>query len=204
MKLLLTSNGFYTEKIKEQFLKLLDGVPKAMNVAIITTASPKKEKNPFAQKAKRDFKEMGFEKFEFIDVEFDDPKRLLGKDVIYINGGNPFHLLFHVKKSGADKILQQLATQNVVIVGVSAGSVILGPNIKVVHFFTPEMNVHKMKDFSALDLTDLIVFPHYNREDIFKDDSNKSIEERLTEYELLENCKVTRLKDEDYVIIEEY
>lgn len=204
MKLLLTSNGFYTEKIKKQFLKLIDCVPKELNVAIITTASPKKEKNPFAQKAKRDFKEMGFEKIEFIDVEFDDPKRLLGKDIIYINGGNPFHLLFHVKKSGADKILQQLASQNVVIVGVSAGSVILGPNIKVVHFFTPEMNVHKMKDFSALGLTDLIVFPHYNKEDIFKDDSNKSIEERLTEFELLENCKVTRLKDEDYVIIEEY
>lgn len=137
VKLLLTSNGFYNEAIKEQFLNLINGEPNELDVAIITTASPQKEINRFAQKAKVDFKDMGFQKIDFIDIEYDNPESLAQKDVIYINGGNPFNLLFYTKQSGADSMLQELVTKNVVIVGVSAGAVLLGPNIKVVHFFTP-------------------------------------------------------------------
>ncbi|WP_238600606.1 Type 1 glutamine amidotransferase-like domain-containing protein [Metasolibacillus meyeri] len=202
MKLLLTSNGFYTDAIKKQFLKLLNSATNELDVAIITTASPQKENNRFAQKAKEDFKEMGFHKIDFIDVEFDNPESLKHKDVIYINGGNPFNLLFYTKRNGADTILQQLITKNVVIVGVSAGAVLLGPNIKVVHFFTPQMDALKTKDFSALGLTDKLVFPHYDREDLFQDSSSKTIEARLKEFESLEKCNITRLKDDEYILIE--
>lgn len=59
MKLLLTANGFYTEEIKKEFLQLIDDVPQDLNVAIISTASPLKEKNRFAQKAKKDFRVSG-------------------------------------------------------------------------------------------------------------------------------------------------
>ena len=86
------------------------------------------------------------------------------KDIIYISGGNPFNLLYHTKKSGADEILKHLASQNVIIVGVSAGALLLGPHIKIVQFFTPQMNTLDIKDFSALNLTDKLIFPHYNRE----------------------------------------
>lgn len=126
MKLLLTSNGFFNDAIKEEFLKLIKCESNDMDVAIITTASPLKENNRFAQKAKEDFKEMGVKKIDFIDIEFDDPKRLLFKDVIYINGGNPYHLLFHFKQSGADVIFRNLLKTNIVILGVSAGALLLG------------------------------------------------------------------------------
>lgn len=201
VKLLLTSNGFYNEAIKEQFLNLINGEPNELDVAIITTASPQKEINRFAQKAKVDFKDMGFQKIDFIDIEYDNPESLAQKDVIYINGGNPFNLLFYTKQSGADSMLQELVTKNVVIVGVSAGAVLLGPNIKVVHFFTPQMNALNIKDFSALGLTDKLVFPHYDREDLFKDSTSKTIEDRLKEFEDLERCEITRLKDDEYITV---
>ena len=202
MRLLLTSNGFFNDVIKGEFLKLIKCESNDLSVAIITTASPLKENNRFAQKAKEDFKEMGFTKIDFIDIEFDDPKRLLFKDVIYINGGNPYHLLFHFKKSGADIILQNLVKKNIVIVGVSAGALLLGPNIKVVEFFTPQMDAFDTEDFSALNLTDKLVFPHYDQEDLFRDYSNKTIEERLKEFEVAESCEVTRLKDDEFIAIQ--
>lgn len=202
LKLLLTSNGFFNDAIKNQFLKLVDGKVHEMKIAIITTASPQKENNKYAQKAKEDFMEMGIQNIHFIDLEFDSPESLIQKDVIYINGGNPFNLLFHTKKSGADYILRQLVSKNVVIVGVSAGAVLLGPNIKVVNFFTPEMDNLNTKDFSALGLTDKLVFPHYDREDLFKDKSNKTIEDRLKEFETVENCVITRLKDDEFITVE--
>ncbi|MGX2959763.1 Type 1 glutamine amidotransferase-like domain-containing protein [Peribacillus sp. JNUCC 23] len=202
LKFLLTSNGFYTGAIKNQFLKLIDGKLGELKVAIITTASPQKANNKFAQKAKEDFRAMGFKNINCIDLEFDNPDSLLQKDVIYINGGNPFNLLFHTKQSGADKILRNLNSRNVVVVGVSAGAVLLGPNIKVVHFFTPQMNTIYTTDFSALKLTDKLVFPHYDREDLFKDNTAKTIEDRLKEFENLEKCEVTRLKDDEYISID--
>lgn len=60
-KLLLTSNGFYTEEIKKHFLTLIDKEIRQLKVAIITTASLQKENNRYAKKAKEDFKGMGFQ-----------------------------------------------------------------------------------------------------------------------------------------------
>jgi|SRR5690625_3590646 len=202
LKLLLTSNGFYNDAIKGQFLKLINGEPRDLEVAIITTASPQKDNNRFAQKAKEDFKDMGFRNIDFIDIEFENPNSLAQTDVIYINGGNPFKLLFHTKQSGAESILRDLVNKNVVIVGVSAGAVLLGPNIKVVHFFTPQMDEFNTNDFSALGLTDKLIFPHYDREDLFKDSTNKTIEDRLKEFETHEGCEVTRLKDDEFIVEE--
>lgn len=202
LKLLLISNGFYNDSIKKRFLNLINGEVYEMKVAIITTASPHKENNKYAQKAKEDFKKMGFQNIQFIDLEFESSECLTQQDVIYINGGNPFNLLFHTKKSGADNILRQLVSKNVVIIGVSAGAVLLGPNIKVVHFFTPQMDKLNTKDYSALGLTNKLVFPHYDREDLFKDSTNKTIEDRLKEFEALENCEITRLKDDGYITVQ--
>ncbi|MNP65439.1 Peptidase family S51 [compost metagenome] len=63
------------------------------------------------------------------------------------------------------------------------------------------MNTMNLTDFKALGVTDKLIFPHYDREDIFKDRTNKTIEERIVEFESHENCKVTRLKDEEYISI---
>ncbi|MBB6022249.1 dipeptidase E [Paenibacillus sp. JGP012] len=200
-RLLLTSCGFITEDIKNQFLDFMDRDISRLKVSIITTGSPMKENNRYAQRAKQDFKDMGFQHIDFVDIEFDDPKILVDRDVIYINGGNPFTLLYYAKKSGADDIIKTLAAQNVIIVGVSAGALLLGPNINIVDFFTPQMNTMDLTDFKALGVTDKLIFPHYDREDIFKDSTNKTIEERIVEFESNENCKVTRLKDEEYISI---
>ncbi|GGO01113.1 Type 1 glutamine amidotransferase-like domain-containing protein [Saccharibacillus kuerlensis] len=199
--LLLTCCGFYTEDIKNQFLNFIDRDISQLKVSIITTASPMKENNRYAQKAMQDFKDMGFQHIKFVDIEFDDPQVLVHRDVIYINGGNPFTLLYYAKKSGADEMIKSLAAQNVIIVGVSAGTLLLGPNINIVDFFTPQMNTIGLTDFKALGVTDKLIFPHYDREDVFKDCTNKTIEERIVEFESNENCMVTRLKDEEYISI---
>lgn len=199
--LLLTSSGFYTQDIKNQFLYFIDRDISQLKVAIITTASPMRGNNRYAQKAMQDFKDMGFQHIKFVDIEFDDPQILLHTDVTYINGGNPFTLLYYAKKSGADEIIKTLAAQNVIIVGVSAGTLLLGPNISIVNYFTPEMNTMDITDFSALGVTDKLIFPHYDREDIFKDSMNRTIEERIAAFETNENCRVTRLRDDEYISI---
>lgn len=195
----LTSNGFYSETIKEEFMTVLNKLanPKAV---IITTASSLKEKNRFALKTKNDFLEMGINQVDFIDVEVEKGEKLKEYSIIYINGGNPFRLLYFMKKSRADAVLKELS-ENSIIIGASAGAVVLGPSIDVVHHFSPELNEMELNDFKALSLTDIAIFPHYDREDIFKDASGKSIEDRLNEFERDTNISITRLKDDQYILL---
>ncbi|MDP4162732.1 MAG: Type 1 glutamine amidotransferase-like domain-containing protein [Bacillota bacterium] len=200
-KLLLTSNGFFTDLIKYQFLRRLEYGLSTISATIITTASQQKEQNRFAIKAKDDFIGMGINRVEFTDIEFESPDKLQKYDVIYINGGNPFYLLHHMKRSGADLILKELSKQNVLIVGVSAGTMVLGPHIEVVRYFTPQMNHVNLEDMRGLGLTDKILFPHYDREDLFPDFFGKTIEQRLKDFEALKKCEVVRMKDEQSIFI---
>ena len=177
-KILLTSNGFFSDLIKQQFLQLIDGELTNVKATIITTASLQKQNNKFAIKAKEDLLTMGFNQVDFTDLEFDNPELLKQYNVIYITGGNPFYLLYHLKKSGADIILKDIAKQNTVFVGVSAGAIILGPNIEVVNYFTPQINTVDMQDLTALGLTNKAIFPHYDREDLFPNNFSSSIEDR--------------------------
>lgn len=201
MKLLLTSNGFFTQEIKEQFLNSLQGNYTEKKVVILTTASPQKEHNRFAQKAKEDFFQMGFQDIVFMDIEHEDPLLLLKADILYINGGNPFKLLHHIKKTHADEVLREVASKEGVMIGVSAGAVVLGTHIGVVQHFTPFMNVCNLKDLTALGLTNTLVFPHYDREDLFPDDTGKSIETRIQEFECLHSCKVERISDDGFLLL---
>lgn len=201
-EMVLTSNGFFTEGIRKQFLEQMEDDVEYYKVGIITTASIQKENNRFALKAKKDFLQMGFTQVGFIDIEYDNLQLLEQCQIIYINGGNPFYLLYQMKKSRTDIILRDFACRGNMIIGVSAGAVVLGPNIEIVHYFTPEMNSIKLRDFKALGLTNKIIFPHYDREDLFLNSEGKSIEDRLQEYESLHNCMITRLKNNQFLISE--
>src|SRR3989338_6276946 len=187
-KIILSSHGFQKKKL----LALLPSVAKNLSVAIITTASAEwKEKNKHAILAKQVLEDAGFKKVEFLDVEFENPNKLKKFDVIYINGGNPFYLLHHLKKSGADKIITQLADQGVIIIGISGGGVVLGPNINIVDYFDKKINSIKLKDLTGLNLTDISIYPHYTKE----------VEEKIKKFESKFQCKVKRLTDSQSVVI---
>jgi dipeptidase E len=67
-RILLTSNGFSTQSIKDQFLLLAGDKGRDLRAVIITTASPQKEHNRFAIKAKADLLELGVNQVDFLDV----------------------------------------------------------------------------------------------------------------------------------------
>ncbi|QHE53940.1 Type 1 glutamine amidotransferase-like domain-containing protein [Pontibacillus sp. HMF3514] len=194
----LTSNGFFTEEIKECFMQSI-ALQKNTTAVIITTASKEKEQNRYARKAKSDLLEMGVNIVDFLDVEYDDPSLINNYSIIYINGGNPYKLLYHLKESGADKELVEFAAKKEgVIVGVSAGAMVLGPHIYMVDAFTPFMNEIELRDLSGLYLHKDVIFPHYDREDLFEADT--TIEDRLREFESSYDCNVIRMKDKDFLL----
>ena len=195
--LLLTSTGFFHQKVRNQFNKLISNKKLAV---IITTASPRKEQNHFAIRAKAELEEMGFRSVVFLDIEKEPVDILHRADVIYINGGNPFTLLHYFKETEAIRVIQEKAKENCIIVGVSAGAVVLGSSIRIVEWFSPELNKVNLESLSAAQLFFFSIFPHADREDLFPD--TKSIEERIVAFEKTSGEVVIRLADDDFKLIE--
>ncbi|MFJ5622577.1 Type 1 glutamine amidotransferase-like domain-containing protein [Peribacillus loiseleuriae] len=201
-KILLTSAGFYTGAIRSRFLQCFEIKPEDARVSIITTASiNKKSNNEFALKILRDFHEMGMKNVHFVNIEFEEPEILRQSDVIYLNGGNPFYLLYHLKRSGADTIIREFAENGGLLVGVSTGSIVLGPDIKLMQHFSPEMDSVGLDDLTGLGVTDVRVFPHYGDETLYPDKQGRRVEERILEFERSHRCYVNRLRDDGAIVI---
>lgn len=197
-RLLLTAYGLCTNEIKEAFYKLLPEDFSAFKVVIVTTSQPKlKEKHPQMISVKCTFHEMGFESVDFIDIEFEDSNKLQNYDIIFLNGGYPFYLMHHLKKTGATIILKKLIDEGKIIVGLSCGSYILGRDNTLCNYLYPEDNIFQTTDMSTLNAVDLRIWPHFKEHcSIYPDLAGKIIE-----FESKYNCEVTRLNNNQAILV---
>ena len=160
-KLLLVSNGFSTDGIRDGFLSSLPSRPNQMNVAIVPTASAEwKAKQKGAVATFEYFSTIGFKQIDFVDVEFQDPQILANYDLIYFSGGNPCYLLWHLRRTGSQLIIKQLYEQGTYMVGSSAGAMIWGKDIRIILSFDTEMDTRELTDFSGLGCIPFAVLPH--------------------------------------------
>ena len=197
-RLLLTAYGLCTDEIKNAFFKLVPEGSKDLKIAIISTSQPKlKEKHPQMISVKNSFHDLGFTNVEFIDIELEDKHKLRKFDVIFLNGGYPFYLLYHLKKSGADVVLNELINNEKVVIGLSAGSIVLGPDNAMCNYIYPEDNTFDETDLSALNAIDIRIYPHYKEHCGL----NSNLEEKITNFEETYNCKVTRLNNDQAILV---
>ena len=200
MTVMFTSKGLATDSLKMAFLDELHKAPKDTSVCIITTAAKQeKASHPRIQEAKVILHTLGIVRVDFLDVECEAPARLLDYDCLYLAGGDPVHLLKHLRSSGASELIRRFAHDRL-IVGVSAGSLVFGPHLKLVHLFTPHLFIEERDiHLPGLGLIERPLMPHANREDLFPADA--SIQERLTQFERMHDTIVLRLSDDAYYVI---
>ncbi len=102
------------------------------------------------------------------DLEKDDSDNMKEKmesaKVIVCAGGNTFYLLYHMKKSGFDKLLSSLLQKGIIYVGSSAGSCVCSPNISYVRDEDDPGMAPKLKDYSGLNLVNFEIYPHCTEE----------------------------------------
>lgn len=197
MSIILTSNGFSSQSIIQQYIDLYNrGFIKA---SIVVTADPEyREKDWHAIKAKEILEGIGFN-VDFFDVEFSDPKALFKYDVIHFIGGNPFYLLNQIQITHADIVLKEALLSGKVISGASAGSIILGTNISLIQEFDPQMNNEvNITNLSGVGLTGINLCPHYSK---FSSRYN-NFEERICKVEKYNKIKITRINDGEAIVID--
>ena len=90
---------------------------------------------------------------------------------VFIGGGNTFHLLNLMRKTGFDRLLIRYIKSNKLVYGGSAGAALLGKDIGTAYFGgDADKNEVKIKDLRGLDFANgYSIACHHNKESYDKD-----------------------------------
>lgn len=190
--LLLTSTGLSSPNVLSKFLEIIGDV-KNKKVAIITTAANEKDANKYSQLARKQFMDLGFFTTDFIDLEIEPGKNLSLYDVIYVCGGNTFKLIKFARIANFKNSVESLLKIGGVYIGVSAGSIIVGPSVKIADEVQPDPNEVGISDFLGLGIIKEIVLPHYSPE----------IEEQVKIFENKHNVIIDRINNSQAILVQE-
>lgn len=165
-KLLLTSAGFKNPKVGEEFLKLINEPASEIKIIFVPTASITKEELFYVEKSKKELLNIGIDKQNIKILDLDHTisyNEVSAFDVIYVCGGNTFYLLDRIRKTGFDNVIKQFLADGKIYIGVSAGSILLGPNIEIASL--GDKDKCGVKDFTGLNLINMAICPHFDKKE---------------------------------------
>lgn len=199
MKLLLTSNGLCSDAIKSELLRLVNN-DLSKKVAVVTTASPGRHNDLYPQLSKQAFLDLGFDHVFYHDFEVDKTSLLYECDIIFLCGGDPYELLHYMKFAEADKFLRSKINSDLVVVGNSAGTVVLGSNLELVEFITPNLRPKGFIDDRGVGLIKDYIMVHTDNVSAFDLPTTFDLHSRIQEFCKLYKCPVLMLNDLDYCV----
>ena len=130
-----------------------------------------------------------------IDREYDEGKKaeLLACDGIFLSGGNTYYFLNNLKKRNFVPVLRDYVEKGGVLIGVSAGSLIMSQTIRIAAL--QDENIIGLKDYYALGLVNFDFFPHLD------DDKDKYLKD-IVEYSKTSQSIIYACNDGDGIIVE--
>jgi dipeptidase E len=129
------------------------------------------------------YKKYGIEDILYFDLNkgYDPSKtdELLACDAIHLSGGDPFQFLGSIRKRNFGPVLKSYWENGGILLGISAGAIVLTPSIKISHvFYQSRTDKHQ-----AVGLVDFHFLPHWNlREGRIEDVKSFSKENQATVY----------------------
>eukprot|EP00933_Yihiella_yeosuensis_P051636 TRINITY_DN4960_c0_g1_i2.p1 TRINITY_DN4960_c0_g1~~TRINITY_DN4960_c0_g1_i2.p1 ORF type:complete len:227 (-),score=40.01 TRINITY_DN4960_c0_g1_i2:165-845(-) len=138
-RLILTSNGLSSRALKDEFRRMLGKSDEKKNVWYLPTAPLRDGMSmSFVRAQVQELQREYNLNIEIIDVEYVKGEELkkaiaqLGKvDVIYAEMGNTYNLRYHLRDSGADRLIYDLMDAGAIYVGASAGAINAGRTIQM-------------------------------------------------------------------------
>lgn len=174
MKLLLSSLG----KIAVENIDLIWDKERNPKIAWVVTGMKNPANANFADNSLQALIASGYE-FHLYDISekgsANFERELKEYDILYVEGGSPFHLLKIFRETGFDKFVKEWVKEKLYI-GISSGSYMLCPNLEMALWKKPDRNTYGLTDYSGLGVIDFLITCHYKDEfaDFIKAGSNKS------------------------------
>jgi len=163
MKLLLTSSGLANKKIKQFFVSQFDRTDN--KTAALITCVESEEEQIYVNNSKEELEGLGV-KIEEINIAKDDLyKKYPEYDIYYVCGGNTYHILGRMRFTGMEKILMDAVNKNKFYLGVSAGSILAGPDIEIAGWGKDgDVNDIELRVLGSFNFTPFLIFPHFSEE----------------------------------------
>jgi dipeptidase E len=190
MKLLLTSAGLANKNVRNFFISQFDRLDN--KTACIVTSGRNEEEQLYINSSIKELEDLGIRVIEFNIAKHESFVNFPLYDIYYVCGGNTFYILDQMRKTGVDKILIDAVKKGKFYIGVSAGSIIPGPDIEVAGLGDP--NDINLQDLTGLKLIPYIITPHYNQKE------EKDVEEFK---EKRKDAEVITLTDEQALFVED-
>lgn len=190
MKLLLTSGGITNKSIANALFSLVGKRLEETTLVFIPTASNVETGGKFwLIDDLLNLKKLNFKSIEITDISAVDEKiwkpSIENADMLYFEGGNTYHLMEWLNRSGLTKILPKLLKDKV-YVGVSAGSMVTNKNLALkISQIVYGGNLNRDYGMAGLNYVDFYFLPHLNspdfinlREDFIKN-ATKDMKEKI-------------------------
>jgi len=193
--------------VLDDVVKHLPKNPKDYNIAFVTTASEVEEGDHWwINNDRNKLIELGFNLAEFSITgltKSEIEKKLKNIDIIFVCGGNVFYLLDQVIKTGFNQILLEKSQQDLIYIGSSAGSMVVGKKVELASTLDDRAKAPDLKS-DGVGLVDLAIMPHWGspkfKEEYFS--GFDSIYEANAKIILLDDSQYLFVQDEDYKIIQ--
>jgi dipeptidase E len=193
VSLFLTSNG---APALSEIIPLLPFKPDGKKVSYVTTASVVNGLVPEWMNTNIEIIEKAGFIVDRIDISTLTPddmeEAFSGSDLIWVGGGNTLFLLQEVRKSGFDNYLTKKILEGIPYVGASAGSIILGPDLKFELYAskTPELT-----SYEGLNLFPYAPYVHFDAE------WTKEFYVDILKFSLENNKSFITLRDDQFIYV---
>ncbi len=165
MNLVFYSGGTEEENLEvdEECLHLLDNPNPTMVFIPSSSYDGEYEFRHFV----RHYQTFGITRFLYfpVDVPQDNVllKEVFQSDLIHLDGGNTYYFLNCLRKRGYLAFLKEFALSGGVLSGLSAGGIIMTPNIKTAGYpdFDCDENEDGVTNLRGMNLVKFEFFPHY-------------------------------------------
>jgi dipeptidase E len=197
--ILLSSRAFKTTAITDAFHNLLiHSANNAPSITVIVNSVKEGKMHPKIIELQQRLKQLGFNDVTLLDVLHDDLSILNQTSLVILNGGYQFYLLHCLKKSGAFNLLKERIKDGMPVYGISAGALVLGPDINMYQYLYPEDNWFADTDLSAIGATKIRIYPHFDQHIQL----DPQLATKLRHWEIVKNQTITRLTNQEALLIE--
>jgi dipeptidase E len=187
MKLLLTSCGLANNSIIKALFELVQKPFAELKLAFIPTASNLESGDEWwLIKDLEACKKLGFLSIDIVDISALPKtvwqKRLEDSDIILVEGGNVYHLIYWFNKSGLSELVPELL-KNKAYIGISAGSLVVTPSLINADFEKPTVqDIGEAIFDQGLSLVNFMIAPHINNS-FFPEYTFENLEKQSKNYQ---------------------
>lgn len=193
-KIFLTSCGLKEKQESQKFLDFIKPSLAGKRAVVVTNATTTGHNERAIEPTKNRLSQAGCV-VDAMVLTADSLDVLDSADLIYVVGGDVTPLLNLIAETDFKNKIIEFLNRGGIYIGESAGSIITGKSAKwyyeIKKKYSERYNILP-KSFDCLGLTDVYVFPHYDK-------AEKDMKMEVEKFEKQNGIKITKLADGDFV-----